>query len=186
MTLLTSLLLLMVPFIVAGTLNMIFVKSGVLSSLHTPMDGGRTLADGRRIFGDNKTWKGFWGMTAFTALTFAAYAAAAQPGMIALPADGAAGLLIGALFGFLYVLFELPNSYCKRRLDIAPGGSAVGPLRPVFAFVDQADSAVGVALVLPLVTELGPIEAGLFVLVGAAVHYLVAIALYMVGLKNQI
>ena len=35
-------------------------------------------------------------------------------------------LLIGALLGLFYALFELPNSFLKRRLDIKPGKTIKG------------------------------------------------------------
>jgi len=37
--------------------------------------------------------------------------------------------LVGFALGFAYVLFELPNSFIKRRLDIAPGKQANNALR---------------------------------------------------------
>ena len=50
----------MFPVILAGILNMLFVKTSLYLRLRRPMDGGRTLWDGRRLFGDNKTWAGFF------------------------------------------------------------------------------------------------------------------------------
>ena len=47
------------PVILAGIFNMIFCKLKILKSMQVPMDGGRVMRDGNRIFGDNKTWKGF-------------------------------------------------------------------------------------------------------------------------------
>jgi hypothetical protein len=34
--------------------------------------------------------------------------------------------LYGASLGLVYILAELPNSFIKRRLDIAPGKNATG------------------------------------------------------------
>ena len=50
--------------IIAGVLNMIFVKLPIFSGLSKTIDRGRCLSDGKRLFGDNKTWKGFLGMVA--------------------------------------------------------------------------------------------------------------------------
>ena len=56
------------PVIVSGTINMMFVKSKILQTLKRPIDNNACLKDGRRIFGDNKTYKGFIGMIIFTAI----------------------------------------------------------------------------------------------------------------------
>jgi hypothetical protein len=46
---------------------------------------------------------------------------------------------LGAAMGRGAMLGELPNSFVKRRLDIAPGSGATGILRPVFYRWDQVD-----------------------------------------------
>jgi len=43
---------------------MIFCKSSLLEAAYRPMDAGLILKDGKRLFGANKTWKGFFGMIA--------------------------------------------------------------------------------------------------------------------------
>ena len=48
------------------------------------------------------------------------------------------------LLGTGYVVGELPNSFFKRELDVAPGGAAKGWLGPVFWVIDQVDSLIGV------------------------------------------
>ena len=62
MSMILSLYLTLMPVILAGIANMIFCKSSLLDSVNQPIDAGRLLGDGRRLFGANKTWKGFWGM----------------------------------------------------------------------------------------------------------------------------
>ena len=84
------------PVIIGAVINMVFVRLPVLKSLKIPMDCKKTLKDGKRIFGGNKTWKGFFGMIVFTAL-------------FAFIIMG--NFFHGALLGFAYVLFELPNSF---------------------------------------------------------------------------
>ena len=51
----------LMPVIFAGIFNMVFCKLPILGFLKKPMDAGKNFKDGRRIFGDNKTWKGFAG-----------------------------------------------------------------------------------------------------------------------------
>ena len=69
---LPQLLFLIAILVCAGSTNMAFVKAPLLRGLSRPMDGGILLRDGKRLFGDNKTWKGFFGMIAITAVWLAA------------------------------------------------------------------------------------------------------------------
>lgn len=71
-----------------------------------PLDGGRTLRDGRPLFGSHKTWRGLIG------------------GILASGAAGAAlsaGFATGALFGLLALTGDLASSFLKRRLGRASG-----------------------------------------------------------------
>ena len=52
----------MIPLILGGILNMFFTKSGVYKKLNYPIDCNKNWIDGKRIFGDNKTWIGFISM----------------------------------------------------------------------------------------------------------------------------
>lgn len=187
-----QLLLLFVPMILAGTTNMVFMKTGALAHLHRPMDGGRVMADGKRIFGDNKTWKGFFGMIAFAAfwVPLAVAIAKAWPALgAAVPARTDVSFLgsvaFGAAWGLAYVLAELPNSFIKRRIDIPPGKNVSGAKGFFFLIVDQIDSVIGCALLLPFVSDLGLVDLVVFSLLGVAVHYFVSLCLYLVRLKNQ-
>jgi CDP-2,3-bis-(O-geranylgeranyl)-sn-glycerol synthase len=107
----------------------------VLAGGGTKMDFGRNFIDGKRVFGDNKTFRGFF-------------------------FGWAVGFLVGIIEGFVFgfenypVLFsvliplgallgDLTGAFIKRRLSIQPGG-----LLPV---VDQIDFVVGaVVFALPL------------------------------------
>jgi CDP-2,3-bis-(O-geranylgeranyl)-sn-glycerol synthase len=129
-----------IPLLIAQALIFIFPAycangTPVLAGGGTRMDFGRNFIDGRRIFGNNKTFRGFffgWVVGFFV------------------------GIMEGFVFGFdkvpvlLSVLIplggllgDLTGAFIKRRLDIAPGG-----LLPV---VDQIDFVVGaVVFSLPL------------------------------------
>ena len=83
--------------------------------------GGRKLR-GRRLFGDNKTWRGVLHDRGPDAR--GDRPAPAGPGT----AHGLAEIrdappaLVGALLGLGVFGGELPNSFLKRQLDIPPGG----------------------------------------------------------------
>ncbi|MFP3874489.1 MAG: CDP-archaeol synthase [Thiohalophilus sp.] len=76
-----------------------------------PLDARRQLADGRRLFGDHKTWRG---------LIAAVLLTATAGWLLNLP------LWLGALFGALSMLGDLLGSFSKRRRRLMPGAAAPG------------------------------------------------------------
>ena len=52
--------------------------------------------------------------------------------------------LVGFLLGLGMTVGELPNSFAKRRLDIAPGKGGKGLKGIAFFLFDQVDLAVGI------------------------------------------
>ncbi|HSN15216.1 MAG TPA: CDP-archaeol synthase, partial [Anaeromyxobacteraceae bacterium] len=137
------------PATVACVLHMVVVKRGIAAALAVPLDGGRTFR-GRPLLGGNKTWRGVVVVVAGTALLGAlqgwllgAWAARLGLGIVdygaAFGALGPAPLplgwgyaLVNAALGAAYVAGELPNSFLKRQLDVAPGGRPVGRWRALF------------------------------------------------------
>jgi len=150
---------------------MVFVKLPILKSWQVPMDGGKTLKDGRRVFGDNKTWKGFFGMIALTELSAWIFW---RNTVIFKP-------LFGAWLGFAYVLFELPNSFIKRRLGMESGKNG-GIIQ---TFFDQADSVIGYTLFLAVFYPLSWYEIAGLIVIGTVTHYIFNILLFFVKLRGQ-
>ncbi len=185
---------LLLPVIFAGCCNMIYVKLPVVRGRNAPIDGYRTASDGKRIFGDHKTWQGFIGMILFTGLWMVIFTwvcthidwarsmAIVDYSRWHFPAEA---FLYGILWGFGYVLFELPNSYIKRRIDIAPGKNAFGWKGLCFLFVDQADSVLGCMVFMLVFYRPSAQEALMIFVLGVGIHYAINILLYLVGLKNQ-
>ncbi|MBO7449663.1 MAG: CDP-archaeol synthase [Clostridiales bacterium] len=183
----------LVPTILAGIMVMLWCKLPILKSLARPIDNGKNFVDGRRIFGDNKTWKGLIGYIIFNTLFSVLW------GFICLNKTLADldffyqehentivfNLIIGVLLGLGYSLFELPNSFLKRRLDITPGKTMKGFWKGFFVFLDQADSVFGVALVVWILYPLGIVLYLLYVLVGAATHILLNMLLYLMRLRKN-
>ena len=52
----------MLSVILGGILNMLFVKTNFYKKYKYPIDCNRKFRDGKRIFGDNKTWIGIVSM----------------------------------------------------------------------------------------------------------------------------
>ena len=183
----------LVPTIVAGIANMIWCKSGILKVAKVPMDGGRCLKDGRRIFGDNKTWKGFLGyviLNVIAALVWGIISNAASLNSLNFfyanhDNTFSFNLLIGFLLGLGYAAFELPNSFLNRRLDVRPGMTLPGAWTVFFIFLDQADSLFGCVLTIWIFYDLGIGLYLLYVLVGALTHMVLNMLLYFVHLRKN-
>jgi CDP-diglyceride synthetase len=194
MSTLPQLFFLIAVLVCAGATNMAFVKAPLLSGLSRPMDGGVRLRDGKRLFGDNKTWKGCFGMIAITAiwLAIAAGLAANFPYIQSLSLIPFADLefpfnvwFFGAVWGLVYVLAELPNSFIKRRIDILPGKNATGLKGFFFLVLDQVDSVIACVLVLFLFSSISRLDAVTLVVLGSFAHYLTNLGLYALRLKKQ-
>ncbi|MGJ6981437.1 CDP-archaeol synthase [Aestuariimicrobium soli] len=185
------------PAILAAVVNMVWVRNPWLRRLG-PIDGGATLPDGRRLFGDNKTWNGLIGVTVLGILAGLLWGwighlgpgpanAIGRHNLFLLDHAPTAGwtALTGGLLGLAYGLFELPNSFLKRRLDIRPGHTADTRHSWLFVVLDQIDSVVGCAIVLAL---LAPVSVALFVgiiVVGGVTHLLLNLVLYAVKLRKH-
>lgn len=181
------------PVIFAGILNMVWVRLQPGDFLKTPMDRGRILSDGRRLFGENKTWKGFLGMIFLGALSGILWGLFLRGRAIeelnlfyrVLPNTILWNALSGALGGAAYALAELPNSFLKRRLDIGPGKNPHGLRRIFFIFLDQADSVIGCLILLRFFYAYDLIFFISAVLLGAATHLALNMLLYFLKLRKN-
>jgi CDP-2,3-bis-(O-geranylgeranyl)-sn-glycerol synthase len=174
----------------AGLAHGIWMRSPRSLRYAMPLDGGHTFR-GRRIFGDNKTLRGF---------------------MVLVPAAGCALLLLGvmrdggvawlrlglwgldpvALFGvsawagLCFMAGELPNSFLKRQWGIEPGQvPRTGGRRLFCLVVDRLDSTLAVLLGMTLVVDLRGQTWLAVLLLGPAVHFGFSVLLYRVGVKRR-
>lgn len=184
----------MSPLIAGGIANMLFTKTALYRKYKMPMDGGRNWKDGKRIFGDNKTWIGFASMVVFC-MIFQVLCGwvcdsfswnAANDLYHSNPNTTWFNAWFGAVIGTVYMLCELPNSFLKRRLRIAPGRTGRGFLGIVFFLIDQIDSLVGVMLVLVLVADISARKYVAYVLLGALTHISVNLLLYALKVRKNI
>lgn len=179
--------------IFAGIVNSIFCKTKSFSILKKPIDNNKTLRDGKRIFGDNKTWKGFIGYIIFNIIFAVIFGfiwkltKLEQLNYFYINHNNTItyNLLIGFLLGLFYALFELPNSFIKRRLDIKPGKTNNNISKYFFIFLDQADSIFGMALVVWMFYPIGILIYLLFVGIGAVTHILINMLLYLLHLRKN-
>ena len=183
----------LMPPILAGIVNMAWCKSKLLKRAMVPMDFGKNFWDNKRVFGENKTWKGFLGYLLFNTVFSVVWGAVCDASALGQlnffyvnhTNTFLFNLIVGLLLGLGYSLFELPNSFLKRRLDIQPGKSISGACKAFFVFLDQADSVFGCALVVWLFYDLGWVYYLLYVLVGAGTHILLNMLLYFMKLRKN-
>jgi CDP-diacylglycerol--serine O-phosphatidyltransferase len=140
-----------IPVVIGGVLHMAVVANDAWPALKVPLN--------RDWFGANKTWRGMLVVPALTALG----AVALAPVEWGLAAWGQSSVLsghaliwVGLVGGLGYVLGELPNSWIKRRMGIAPG-TLPPRYEPLFVALDQIDSGLGVALLYGWVLGLDPV-----------------------------
>jgi hypothetical protein len=161
------------PVLIAGLVHVAVIILDLAPQLARPIDAGRRWR-GRPLLGRNKTWRGLVVMPAVTATTIAAqqalagrsrHLAAVAPLRRGAPPDRS----VGAICGAAYVVAELPNSFVKRRLGIAPGSSA--PRARVAQYVvDQLDSVVGCAVAIRMLYRIDTVDAAASALLGAGCH----------------
>lgn len=104
----------------------------VLAGGGTKIDFGKNFIDGKRLFGNNKTFRGFflgWLIGLSVGLVECYFI---PSNILPLPIIFAILTPFGALLG------DLTAAFFKRRLNIAPGG--------LFPVVDQIDFVVGALL----------------------------------------
>ncbi|KPU64026.1 hypothetical protein EP1X_02255 [Thermococcus sp. EP1] len=96
--------------------------SPVLFKGKTPMDFGKIFIDGRRIFGDGKTWRGFFGglFAGVLISIIQYYCTPSFYGSFYSALELGFALSFGALFG------DLVGSFVKRRVGMERGYPAVG------------------------------------------------------------
>jgi len=189
MTLLAGVLWLALPVILAGAVHILVIGQDLLPRLaRLPLDGGATFR-GRRLLGDHKTVRGAAVMAvATTAFTGAQAALAARwPAVQALAfAPEAHWLPWGLLLGLGYVGGELPNSFLKRQLGVAPGECPPGRLAPLFWLADQLDSLLGVLCFMAVVWVPPLAVAALLTLLTLALHPAMALVMVSLGLKRRV
>ncbi len=182
----------LLPLIITNVAHMVLVKRNGWAGLSIPIH--------QRAFGANKTWRGVVFVSVVNAVCF---------GLINFPGGVLLSHLggnyydaqfpdlsswhgwnhvvfqawLGWVYGMAYVLFELPNSWIKRRMGIAPGATATrGAVW--FTLLDKTDSALGVSLVFCVLRDFSWWDALLFFVTASALHFLFSWILYLRKIKK--
>ena len=179
-----SALWIFLPVLGAPLLHAPVLRWDLLAALKRPLDGGRTWR-GRRILGDNKTWRGALCMTAGVVLATAVlWQWDWWRDQIPDAVSASSPLLVGLLIGLGTVGGELPNSVIKRRLDIAPGTRRRSPGGVALALLDQGDLVLGIwVCLLPIWVMPVWLAAVAFAAV-AAIHAVLNVVGYAIGART--
>ena len=187
---LVAALFLTAAFIAAGAVHSAWLASAASRGLKQPIDGGLTLR-GRRLFGDNKTVRGFIVMPPavgafFWLFAFLLESFAPESRASLWPLTGAQLAVLGTWAGLGFMLGELPNSFIKRQLEIDPGAPATGPVAAFVApIMDRLDSVFGTLIAISIATPT-PLMTWAYVLLLAPVpHLLFSVLLYKLGVKAR-
>ena len=178
-----SLYITMFPVILAGVFNMVLLKIPFLKRLCRPIDGSKNWIDGKRILGDSKSILGFVLMTFLSAVMEIIWGfllqglGASYLSLLYLHFENAPtfNFLIGSIFGFLYMLFELPNSFIKRRLSVsaAEEKDKRRALKLFFFVMDQIDSMFGIMIFLGILLHFSFWQTVFAIFMGGLTHVLV-------------
>jgi CDP-2,3-bis-(O-geranylgeranyl)-sn-glycerol synthase len=151
------------------------VVKNIVSKRH-PIDFGKTFIDGRRVFGDSKSWEGLLAGVLTGALVGALLAPVFQGRYVETAVSG-------FLQGTAAMLGDLANSFLKRRIGLKPGA----PL-PVLDQVSFMVAALIFVRLLNLDTSVGirvgPAESTVILLLTLVLHPLTNYIAYLLKLKE--
>ncbi|WP_420572172.1 CDP-archaeol synthase [Kordia sp.] len=148
---------------------MLVIKKDLFKGLKQPIS--------QRLFGTNKTWRGF---------VFVAFVNAFLVYLLELAFNFQLqqAFFIGCILGCSYMLFELPNSFMKRKLGIQPGQEA-NSHKIMFKLIDKMDSAFGVSLVYFLIGNISFQSAVLLFICSSVTHISISQILVQLHLKKS-
>jgi hypothetical protein len=160
----------LLPLLFSNMLHMFLVRMGIAEKLAIPV--------AEAVFGANKTIRGFLFVPVCNGVLTAFFFQNTADRNVWENA------WTGALFGLIYLISELPNSWIKRRLGIMAGQkSAKFPL--LFLLMDKMDSALGVTITALLLFSWTWTEALVFLALAICVHIFFSIVLVLFKIKKS-
>lgn len=94
-------------------------------------------------------------------------------------------LIIGGIYGLFYVIFELPNSFMKRRLGIEAGEYSQ-KYRFFFKLIDKTDSAFGLTLFYGYLNHFNIQLMIEFFIIAVVLHVVLSLILVATNIKKSI
>lgn len=163
-------LYILLPMIIANVLHIIMVKKDALSFLSVPIWSAQ--------FGANKTWRGFVILPILNgALLFLMN--------IFLPTfELLQGFWLGAILGLVYMVFELPNSWIKRKMGVGSGEKAEKNA-VLFMAMDKMDSSLGVSLACHFLLDWSWAKTLFFFFIAVGTHVFFSWLLVVLKIKKR-
>lgn len=164
------------PAGVANAAPLFANKIPILNQWKTPIDFGKSWR-GKRIFGDNKTWRGLFfgtlagGLTAYVLALTIYDVDPASTELVALSVG------LGMLLGFGALVGDAVESFFKRRANVKPGKSW-------FPF-DQTDYIVGGLIVSFPFVDVSVLDYFWVFVVWFVLHLVFSYVGYLLHLKDQ-
>lgn len=172
-------------FLPAGLANaspLIANKLSFLDKYKTPLDFGKTW-HGKRIFGDNKTWRGllfgiFIGVMTVWLQQFL-YSGFGWIQTISqdINYNTVNPLILGSLLGAGAMLGDAAESFIKRQMDVAPGDSW-------FPF-DQLDYIVGGLLLGSIAVVLSWQQYAVITIIWFSLHLISVYIGFLIGVRDK-
>lgn len=153
-----------------GLANMMPVLLKRVPVLRHPVDGGLTI-NGKRLLGDNKTWRGFLGGI-LGGLIGVALLALIMGLSLSIQSIFLGGIAIGA--GAL--IGDMVGSFLKRQFGMRPGQAA--------HIIDQIDWIIGAWLCYNIIASASLLTLIILIVIFVPLHYLTNIIGYKLGLKK--
>jgi hypothetical protein len=180
-------LFLCTAFTLSGVCQACWLSGRASRRVTAPLDLGIRVR-GRRLFGENKSWRGVIVMIPATAAAFLLLALLVEPAAAGLwPLDAGGYFRLGLVAGAGFMGGELPNSFLKRQLDIPPGEAAPGRcLGPIFAVADRVDSSLGTLLALAWFVPVPLATAGMVMALGGVLHFAFSALTFLMGGKTRL
>jgi hypothetical protein len=177
------------PLLPAAIAHGLCVKYDWLSRLKRPLDFGGRLK-GKRIFGDHKTWRAPAIYVVFCTLGTTVQAwlqgRGDLPAWLCLVDYERYGSFVGILMGLGMAAGELPNSFLKRQLDVAPGKRKRGLLGFALFLLDQVDLAIGIWVFLFFLIRPSLLLVAWSLLLTIALHVAISAVGYLLGMRETI
>lgn len=180
---LTQIFSLTLPLLIPGLVLILVLKLRLFRNMDIPLDLGLSLNE-KRIFGDNKTFKGMIIMILVAICVCYILNLGYRSGYTFINSIFLLHpILLGSIYSFSYILGELINSYIKRQMNILSGKITSSRFRRLQLFFDLSDGIIVVVIALILFT---PVPLGqIFIagLVGIFLHYSTDVFMKRLSLK---
>lgn len=177
------------PLLLAALLHGFCIKYDWLSFLKKPIDLGIGFR-GKRIFGDHKTWRGFFmnvvGCCSGTAIQATLQKGGLIPDQILWVDYTKEGWLVGLLLGLGTTIGELPNSFLKRQIGIRPGKKGKGLWAIVFFIYDQIDFVIGIWICLFFLVKPSALTVLWSFLLALLLHLAVSTTGFLLGMRKTL